>query len=359
MSCNQGSGFGARANLILGGGQFIPPNGKSRQFVLSILELEQQQQHLTPMTFLPHGIHRNPRLNQQMAVFEKIGPGACEYDIDNREVTRPIEAMDNHLFYGHGAYSTDGSLLFATESRIDSQDGAISVRDAETLSVVGRFPSYGKSPHECKLVDQGRTMLVTNGGGAHGDELPSVSYIDVDSQKLLERVTLHNEDLNAGHVALNSSGQLIVISAPRAGLNQRLAGGVSIGLEQGRLSPAKADANFTEKLFGEALSVSIHDELDLAAVTHPDGNLLTIWSLQDQRLVKSIQLPGPRGVELTVDQSAFVVSFGSEASVLTIPVTTLEPERKSTHSGTFITGSHIYNWSSDTRELNYSSGLRD
>ncbi|MFK7730794.1 MAG: DUF1513 domain-containing protein [Pseudomonadales bacterium] len=359
VSCGQGLGLGARTNLIIGGGQFIPPNGRHKQYVLSVLELEQQQQHLSPMTFLPHGIHRNPQKASQLAVFEKIGPGACEYDLDSRKVIRPIAALPDHLFYGHGAYSTDGSLLFATESGIGTKDGTISVRDANTLSVLGRFPSYGKSPHECKLVDQGRTMLVTNGGGVQGDEPPSVSYIDVDSQKLLERVTLENEDLNAGHVALSSSGQLLVVSAPRAGLSQRRAGGVSMGVEDGKLLQAKANSVVSEKLFGEALSVSIHDELNLAAVTHPDGNILTIWSLKEQRLLKSIQLPGPRGVELSSDQSAFIVSFGSEASVLKIPVDTLEPERKSTQSGTFITGSHIYNWSSGIRELNYSSGVRN
>ncbi len=358
MSCSKGIGLSSRANLILGGGQFIPPNGGPKQFVLSVLELERQQQHLTALKFLPHGIHHNPHRKQQLAVFEKIGPGACEYDIESREVIRPIEALEHHLFYGHGAYSTDGSVLFATESRIGTKDGTISVRDADTLNILGQFPSYGKSPHECKLVDQGQTMLVTNGGGAHGEEMPSVSYIDVASEKLLEQVSLSNEDINAGHVALNSSGQLIVVSAPRSGLSQRQPGGVSIGREHGKLSPAKAAADFTQQLYGEALSVSIHDGLGLAAVTHPDGNIVTIWSLQSQRLVKSIQLPGPRGVELTIDQSAFIISFGSEASVLTIPVDTLEPDRESTHSGTFITGSHIYNWSSDAQELNYSSGLR-
>ena len=345
-------------DLILGGGQYLAPGSQLAQFALSILELDQQQQQVIPLPFLPHGIHRNPQRNAQLALFEKIGPGACEFDMSSREVTRTIAALQGHQFYGHGAYSVDGSLLFATESSIETLVGTISVRDAKDLKVVGQFPSYGKSPHECKLIDQGQTMLVTNGGGTRGQEAPSVSYIDVKSQLLLEQVTLRNEHINAGHVAVSSDGELIVVSAPRAGLNQRLPGGVSIGVSQGQITPAKAASDLTNRLYGEALSVSIHDGLSLAAVTHPDGNMLTIWSLQDQRLIKTIRLPGPRGVELTNDQSAFIVSFGSEASVLKIPVTTLEPDNKSTHSGTFITGSHIYNWSSDVHELNHASGLR-
>lgn len=357
-ACGGDIRLSSRPNLILGGGQYLAPGSQLPQFALSILELDQQQQQVIPLPFLPHGVHSNPQRTTQIALFEKIGPGACEFDMSSREVTRTMAPLKDHLFYGHGAYSVDGNLLFATESSIGTLDGTISVRDANSLNIVGQFPSYGKSPHECKLIDQGQTMLVTNGGGIHGGEAPSVCYIDVKSQALIEQVTLRNELINAGHVALNSTGELIVVSAPRAGLNQRRPGGVSMGVSQGQILPAKAASNLTNTLYGEALSVSIHDELNLAAVTHPDGNIVTIWSLQDQRLVKSIQLPGPRGVELTNDQSAFIVSFGSEASVLRIPVTTLEPESKSTHSGTFITGSHIYNWSSDMNELNYSSGLR-
>lgn len=357
-ACSDGIRIRPDPNLIIGGGQFLAPGSRSAQFVLSILEFDKQQQQIAPMSFLPHGIHSNPADKQRLAIFEKIGPGACEFDLSSRQVVRPIQALSGHQFYGHGAYSADGKLLYATESAFDTRDGVISVRDATDHRVLGQFPSYGKAPHECKLIDQGKTMMVTNGGGAHGDDAPSLSYIDVASTALLKKITLRNEDINAGHVAINAAGNVVVVSAPRAGLDQRSPGGVSMSTGQDRLLPADAATEIREQLLGEALSVAIHDASNLVAVSHPDGNLLTLWSLTDRRLIKTIQLPGPRGVELSSDQSSFIVSFGSQASVLKIPVDTLEPDSKSTYSGTFITGSHIYNHANSNHELAYASGFR-
>ncbi len=344
-------------NLILGGGTYKNSSNVDAKHVISVVDLESRTRTLTNTSFLPHGIHRNPTETNRLAIFEKKGPGACEYDLITRKIVRYIPVAKGRYFYGHGAYSIDGSLIYSTETILKTGDGVIAVRNARTLEILGEFPTYGKEPHECKLIDGGRTMVVTNGGGNLLGEPPSVTYIDVTSKKMLEKVELTNVRLNTGHVSVSSSGSLVVLSAPRAGLGKQHLGGVSIRLRGGDMESIVSPLVVTQRMQGEALSVAMHPKAGLAAVTHPDANMVTIWSLHDRSLIKVIELEKARGVELTSDMKNFVISYGATANLIQIPVATLEPDKTSIIEASYITGSHIYNWSREMNELFYPGPL--
>jgi len=102
---------------------------------------------------------------------------------------------------------------------------------------------------------------------------------------------------------------------------------------------------------GEALSVAVHEESGIAAVTHPDGGMLTFWSTTDRKLRKVLDLPHPRGVALTQDNRFFIVSYGGEASLLRVAVGGLQRVDESIVPNTLISGSHIYNWSRGLSEI--------
>lgn len=345
--------FATDEEIILGGGQYLDlDTQKVRQF-LSIISLQSNQQNFIDTDFLPHGVHRNPQNISTMALFEKRGPGACEFDLQTQQVIRDIPCRKGHYFYGHGAYTIDGKLLLSTETKLDNLDGYIGIRDTKTLDYLGEFPSYGKEPHECKLIDNGKTLIVTNGGGAFIGEPPSITYIDVASQKLLEKIELSNKSFNAGHLAVDQDGDLIVISAPRSGLAKDQLGGVSIrprGKKQ-KLESIFSPQAITSKMYGEALSVVIAEKQQMAAVTHPTANLVTFWSLRDRRLLKTLSLENPRGIELTQNERFFLISYGSTANLIKIDLATLSSTKSKIYNDTYFTGSHIYNWSRTMQEL--------
>lgn len=345
------TGAAAARNIILGGGSYRDLDTGATEHVLSIVDLDSREQHSTSTSFLPHGIHRKPTDHNCLAVFQKIGPGAFEYDLRNRAIVREIPTAKNRLFYGHGAYTVDGSILLSTETDSDTKDGVISVRDSADLSNIGEFPSYGKEPHECKLIDGGKTLVVTNGGGNSQGAPPSVAYIDIESERLLERVELTNARLNTGHLAVSAAGDLVVVSAPRSGLGKEHLGGVSIRPHGAKMQSIDNPEKVTQRMQGEALSVAVHEKAGIVAVTHPDGGMVTFWSLRNRTLIKTLEIPYPRGVELTVDETSFVVSYGPTANLVRISVDTLQPDESSVIESSFITGSHIYNWSREMTEI--------
>jgi hypothetical protein len=344
---------GGGANLIIGGGRYRDSDTNKVHYLISINDLNEKTTQRVALDFFPHGIHQRPDIPHRLAIFEKKGPGSCEFDLRERKVVRTLTTDPTRHFYGHGCYSSDSSLLYCTESYLDTFDGIIAIRDSKTMEFLGEFPTYGKEPHECKFIDHGRTMVISNGGGNLRGAPPSVTYVDVASQKLLETVEPTNSALNTGHFAIDADGGLVIISAPRSGLGPTGLGGVSIRPRgEDVLSLAQPSA-ITGRMQGEALSVVIHQGKRIAAVTHPDGNMITFWSMTSRQLISSLDIPGPRGVTLSSDEKHFIVSYGPQAMLMSVALDTLEPIADSRIQGTYLTGSHIYNWSRVMTEMLY------
>jgi hypothetical protein len=331
---------------VLGAAFHTNPENDLKYFNLCVLDLDNPKIPLTtiPMHFFGHGIVPDPVNPELVSVFEKHGKGACEIDLKRSTVTRTIETSPNREFYGHGAYSPDGKLLYCTETIVEGDyQGVIAVRDAKTHDYLGEFPSFGSSPHDCHLIDNGSTMVVTNGGGALDGIAPNVSYIDVHSESLIEKVKFDAAHVNAGHLDITSSGELAVVSAQRGGLPVKSPGGISI--RQGDvLHTLSEPAELVQRLYDESLSVCINEQNGIVGATTPDGNLLTFWNIDNGKLLHYYIMQGPRGIELTLDGKYFVVSFGRgdpAEAIAFFSADTLEHVKGLELSNTGITGSHL------------------
>jgi len=328
---------------VLGPGR-IQREGAPTLHSLSVLDLDAggEEPWTIELDFFGHGLTFDPTDPHRAALFEKRGSGACILDLENRRVVRPIPAGERE-FYGHGSFSPDGSLLYSTEILV-SEDyrGVIVVRDGATLEELGEFPTYGESPHDCVLRDDGRTLVVTNGGSrVPGGDPPSVTYVDVESRELVERVTIENPDVGAGHLALTLAGDLAVVSAPREWMSVESVGAASFRTVGGVLRTMEEPRETTGRLKGESLSLAIHEPSGIVGVTNPLANLLTFWELTSGRLVRSLDLAYPRGIALTLDGERFVVSYGKSTSLVEISTADLEPVRGSRRSSLAMNGSHV------------------
>lgn len=203
--CTPGRGTGEASrdssSLFMGGGRFVDPEGDlAVRHVMATSRMDGAEPFLYPVGFFPHGIVIDPANPDRLVLFEKKGPGACEIDLAAGRMSRTLAPQPGCHFYGHGAFSSDGALLYATETHLDSQQGAITVRDARDLTLLGEFPTFGTNPHDCRLFDGGRQLAITNAGGTIGGDLPAVAYVDIGSGRLGERIELGHERINAGHL---------------------------------------------------------------------------------------------------------------------------------------------------------------
>lgn len=358
-SCSHQKFYNPDQDIVFGGGKF--KQNDALRHVLAIANIQQQEQQLIDLNFLAHGIIIDPDNKNRLLAFEKNGVNAAATDLTSKLSIQNVQPSQDRQFNGHAAFNKKGSTLFCTETSLKDGAGFISIRDGKTLDVIGEFSSHGKNPHECQLINNDAVIVVSNTGSTKLNDSPaSIVYIDVQSGKLIERIMLNtselnNTQLNAGHFAIADDGSLIVASAPttvqQKTTTEKSLGGVSIRSKKQSIQLMTQPEMVINKLYGEALSVVIDNKHRLAAVTHPDANLLTFWSIDKQELIKAMSVPQPRGVTLSLDGQSFMVSYNSDTSIIRIDTKSLNADADSITQPSYISGAHIYNWSKTLRQI--------
>jgi len=134
----------------------------------------------------------------------------------------PLPLPEGRHFFGHGTFSADGALLYATENAYEEGHAVVGVYDASRggrWRRIGEFDCAGIGAHEVVLMPDRRTLCVANGGIlTHPDygkrELnldtmaPSLAYVDVRDGRVLETAALEPalHQLSIRHLALDAGG---------------------------------------------------------------------------------------------------------------------------------------------------------
>ncbi|WP_075222393.1 DUF1513 domain-containing protein [Acuticoccus yangtzensis] len=139
----------------------------------------------------------------RLAVMFARRPGTFAVVLDLRAGRRAaaFSAPEGRHFYGHGFFTPDGRLLYATENDYDGERGVIGIYDTATWGRIGEVETGGIGPHEAILMADGRTVAIANGGIlTHpdyprmklnlADMAPSLSYLDLVTGDILETAAL-------------------------------------------------------------------------------------------------------------------------------------------------------------------------
>ncbi|MBC7134892.1 MAG: DUF1513 domain-containing protein, partial [Oceanibaculum nanhaiense] len=122
-----------------------------------------------PMPARGHGSAVSPdgRPSGRQAVFFGRRPGRFALVIDSASgrVAHTIPAIEDRAFAGHGLFVKGGRLLLATEIDYAGKRGLIGLYDAaDSFRRIGEWQTGGLDPHDLRLLPDGRTLIVANGG---------------------------------------------------------------------------------------------------------------------------------------------------------------------------------------------------
>ncbi|PPE81147.1 DUF1513 domain-containing protein [Kaistia algarum] len=119
-------------------------------------------------------------VNRRVVVFaRRPGYFALVIDVPSLTPLATLRPPEGHHFFGHGVFSADGKLLYATENDFagDSPRGVVGIYDATGGFVrIGEFETGGVDSHEILLSPDGASLIVANGG--------IVTHPDFGRQKL-------------------------------------------------------------------------------------------------------------------------------------------------------------------------------
>lgn len=265
-----------------------------------------------------HGLAATADGSRAVAFARRPGTFALVFSPQHRFEPVTIRAADGRHFFGHGCFSADGRLLYATENDFDANRGMIGIYDGtDGYRRVGEFETYGIGPHDMTLSADGTLMAVANGGiETHPDfgrtklnldhMEPSLSLIDAATGALVERHTLPAalKPLSTRHLDIDAAGRIWFACQWEGARDAAppLAGSFRRGEDLAFLTLPEET---TARLANYVGAVAIDRARDLVGLTSPVGNSLVVVDAKSGRVLS----------EKTVDQVAGIAAGGRDFAV--------------------------------------------
>ena len=195
-----------------------------------------------------HDIAFDPVSGRAIAFARRPRTFAVVFDPKTGETLRTLASAKGRHFFGHGFFSPDGRLIYATENDFEAARGLIGVYDVQRdFARIAEFDTHGMDTHEALLMPDGETIVVANGGiETHPDYgrqklnlatmEPSLVFIDRRTGDLLAKHRLEDSlhQLSIRHLAIDGerkvwfgcqyegpsadAPQLLGFATPEAGL---------------------------------------------------------------------------------------------------------------------------------------------
>jgi uncharacterized protein len=277
--------------------------------------------HALPLPDRGHDIAYDPLSRRAVAFARRPGTFALVLDRTGGDAPLTIAAAPGRHFFGHGVFSPDGRLLYATENDIDAAAGLIGVYDATAgFARVGEFSTHGMDPHELLLMPDGRTLAVANGGiETHPDfgraklnlatMKPSLVFLDRDSGSLVESHELSPDlhQLSIRHMDLDASGRVWFGCQYEGPALDRppLVGSVRPGETVALLDMAQDILSGFRNYIG---SVAANPAAGTVAVSSPQGNRLAVIDTEAREIVADRALAEVCGI--AADRNGYVATTG-------------------------------------------------
>jgi len=270
-----------------------------------------------------HGLAVRPNSSEALCFARRAGRFALVIDTLAGAVVTEIPSTAGRHFSGHGQFVRGGDLLLTTENDEEKHQGVIGIYDANAnYARLGEFPTFGIGPHDLALLSDGKTLVVANGGidkrhdDTGGRELSDIHsdlvYLDWQSKKLLDRVTLEPQfaRLSIRHLAVTSDGDVAAAlqdSAEVPDLDWPLGflhwpGGAPRWLE--------TPSGGWGRLRGYCGAAAVDSNAGLIAMSSPRGNCIGLWDGSGAAL-EALEIHDGCGLSATGRPGQLLVSSGS------------------------------------------------
>lgn len=293
-------------------------------YALAIIDDAGQDLARVPLPGRGHGMAVSPDKSRIMAFARRPGTFALLVDPFRRSEPQILTSIPGRHFYGHGCFSADGRLVYAVENDYEAVRGVIGVYDVSGRDIkrIGELETGGIGPHDLLLTDNGRKLVIANGGiQTHPENpreklniatmSPSVVYMDLESGDLLAQHALATDlhQLSLRHMAMDGQGQVWVGGQFEGDLSMRPPLVARLTQDEAPRLTEIPD-QITSGLQSYIGSVVANASGDVIATSAPRGGKVLFWSAATGDLLAAQQIIDGCGVA-PIDDSAFLISDGT------------------------------------------------
>jgi hypothetical protein len=288
---------------------------------VAVLSEDRKVLFTSPLPDRGHDVSFDPIARRSVVFARRPGTFAVVFDHAGKGEPLTITSPEGRHFFGHGTFSPDGKLLYATENDFDNAAGMIGIYDAtDGFARIGEFPTHGMDPHETLLLADGRTLAIANGGiETHPDfgrqklniatMQPSFVFVDRISGELLEKHELDPKlhQLSIRHMDFDERGTIWFSGQYEGPESDRpqLIGKAARGEE---LELVEIDDRVLASFNNYTGAIAANREAGTIAVSSPQGNALAILEAASGKLLSHQTLTEVCGI--APDGAGFVTTTG-------------------------------------------------
>ncbi len=285
-------------------------------FFISSLDEFGNEKNKFKLPEMPHGFAIDPYNKNRLVTFPGLtGVKSIIVDLGSGKEIAQINIRSGRSFNGHGAFSIDGKLLFATENVNATSEGIIGVYDAQTYEFIKEIPAYGLGPHGMRVMPDGKTIVVASGGlrtrpktGKYYFDMnkmvSSVNFIDIETGKLIAKRTIPVHRLSIRNVYPDQNNNLIVTCQYYG--KRDVPGVVGIIHEMGEIEMLDIDEDNLWLMNGYTGGSVIVG--NTAVISCPRGNQLTFWDIKNKRFIKAVEIVDVSGVQPYEDGKSLIAT---------------------------------------------------
>lgn len=274
-----------------------------------------------PLPARGHAAAAHPERAEAVAFARRPGTFSLVLDCRDGAIINTLTAPEGRHFYGHGTFSADGNTLFTSENSYEVGEGVIGLWDVtQNYTRIGEFSSGGIGPHDLKLMPDGQTLVVANGGIETHPDMgrsklnipvmePNLSYLSTNGTPL-EQVTLppalHKNSIR--HLAVRPDG-LVAFAMQWQGPKTEAPPLLGLHRRNATVDLLTATEQVHRAMQGYAGSVAISGDGHFAATTSPGGNLAQVFDIKTGALIVSHKLDDVCGIGPA--QTGFFLTTGT------------------------------------------------
>ena len=275
----------------------------------------------SPLPDRGHDVTYDPIARRSVIFARRPGTFAVVFDHTGAVEPLTITSPTGRHFFGHGVFSPDGALLYATENDYEKAAGMIGIYDATAgFRRIGEFTTHGMDAHEMLMLGDGRTLAIANGGiETHPDfgraklniatMKPSFVFVDRLSGDLIEKHELAPElhQLSIRHMDHDASGTIWFSGQYEGPDTDRppLIGKARKGHE---LELVEMDGDVLAGFRNYTGAIAANRDAGTVAVSSPQGDALAVLDAATGKVVSFQTLVEVCG--LAPDQNGFMVTTG-------------------------------------------------
>ena len=269
-----------------------------------------------------HGFAVHPARPWVVVFGRRPGWSALVADLGRGAVLHGFAPPEGRHFNGHGLFSADGRLLYASETRFEDGAGLIGVYDAVAgFARVAEFPTGGRDPHDLRLSPDGAALVVANGGIlTHPDAPranldpegmdPSLVHLDPRSGRVLAAARFAPElrRLSIRHLAPVPGGTALAMQYE----GDAAADMPLLALQQGAgpLRPLDLPEPLRAACRNYIGSLATCAAGRVVAATSPRGGVALFWDLEAQRPLGQLRIADVCGVAPSGRPGGFILAGG-------------------------------------------------